>query len=681
MPSPSARAAALREQLIEHNYRYYVLNDPAIGDREFDALLSELQRIEEEHPELITSDSPTQRVGSDLAGSFPAVAHKRPMLSLSNTYSEEDARDFDRRVRDRLEEDEAFDYVAELKIDGVAISLIYEGGALARAITRGNGEQGDDVTPNVRTIRSIPLRVRPVEVGGVPLRDFEVRGEIFMRVDDFRRMNAERAERGEKTFANPRNSTAGSLKLLDPKQVAARPLDNFVYALMSDAVPIDSHHQGLELMKEMGFSVNPHIRLCDDIDAVLAYWKEWGAKRATLPYEIDGVVVKVDALAQQERLGQIAKSPRWAMAWKFETYTERTRLNGITPQVGRLGRVTPVAELTPVFLAGSTVSRATLHNADFIAEKDIRLGDMVEIEKGGDVIPKVNRVLLDERPHDTIPFHFPETCPCPVGSQLVRPEGEVSHYCVHPACPVQQRGRIRHYASRGAMDIEGLGTKVVDQLVELGWVADIGDLYTLHERREEIAALERWGERSAAKLLDGIEASKGRPLWRVIFGLGIRHVGSTIARILARAFHSVDRIAAAPLDELEETPEIGPHIAASIVDFFADPHQHAIIAKLRAGGVTLEEAPPDPGDTSGHDPFFAGKTFVLTGTLATMTREAAAERIERRGGKTSSSVSVRTDYVVAGAKAGSKLKKATELGVEVLDEEGFVEKLGGEIEE
>lgn len=676
MASPAQRAAELRTQIHEHNYRYYVLNDPTVSDREFDALLEELQHLEDAHPELITPDSPTQRVGSDLSSAFPTVTHARPMLSLANTYSEEEARDFDRRVRERLG-DQPFRYVAELKIDGVAISLTYEDGLLVRGVTRGNGEQGDEITPNVRTIRSVPLRVRPTDVKGTPLANFEVRGEVYMEVEDFRQMNREREERGEKTFANPRNSTAGSLKMMDPRLVAERPLNLFVYYLYTDDATLSRHSENLELLKKLGFRVNPGSAICETIDDVSSFWKEWSEKRETLPFEIDGVVVKVDSLAQQEELGQIAKSPRWAMAWKFETYSARTVLHDITVQVGRLGRVTPVAELEPVFLAGSTVSRATLHNADFIAEKDIRIGDTVEIEKGGDVIPKVNQVVPEKRAADADPYAFPTTCPCPIGSELIRPEGEANYFCVHPECPWQLRGRLEHYASRAAMDIDGLGEKIVEQFVELGWLENIADIYELHNRRDEITALERWGERSTENLLSGIEASKDRPLWRVLFGIGIKHVGSTVARLLAREFRSVEKVEAATQEELESINEIGPHIASSIVGFFQNEANRTLVRRLREAGVRMEDPEREGTEEIAEDAFFSGKTFVLTGTLAKFTREEASAIIEARGGKTTSSVSKKTDYVLAGESAGSKLAKAEKLGVTVLSEEEFLGRIDG----
>ncbi len=420
-------------------------------------------------------------------------------------------------------------------------------------------------------------------------------------------------------------------------------------------------------------------RICETIDDVMAFWKEWGEKRETLPYEIDGVVVKVDSLSQQEELGQIAKSPRWAMAWKFETWTAQTTLHDITIQVGRLGRVTPVAELEPVFLAGSTVSRATLHNADFISEKDIRVGDRVEIEKGGDVIPKVNRVILEERSPNAEPYVFPEICPCPLQSTLIRPEGEANYFCVHPDCPSQLRGRIEHFASRGAMDIERLGEKVVDQFVTLGWLNTIADIYTLHNHKEEITALERWGEKSTENLLQGIEQSKDRPLWRTLFGIGIKHVGSSVARILAREYRSVERLQVATTEELEAIHEIGPHIAASIVQFFADATNRRLIERLREAGLRLEDPEPEGADEIIEDEFFAGKTFVLTGTLVNFTRDEASAEILARGGKTSSSVSKKTDYVLAGASAGSKLEKAQKLGVTILSEEEFAERIMGKL--
>lgn len=676
--SPVAkRVEQLREAINEHNYRYYILNTPSVSDREFDAMLAELVALETEHPELVSPESPTQRVGSDLSGGFAAVVHRRPMLSLANTYTEEEVREFDRRVRERLG-DEPYRYTAEMKIDGVAVSLVYENGRLLRGATRGNGEQGDEITANIKTIRSIPLKVRPVEVGGAPLGSFEVRGEVFMEVADFEAMNAERELAGEKTFANPRNSTAGTLKLLDPKTVAARPLRAYLYYLEADTQRLECQSRNLELLSALGFRVNPTWRICDTIDDVLAYCAEVERSRDDLPYQIDGVVVKVDSLAQQERLGTISKSPRWAIAYKFEAHTAETRLNGITLQVGRLGRVTPVAELEPVFLAGSTVRRATLNNEDYINDKDIRINDLVVIEKGGDVIPKVNEVVVAARPADSEPYVYPAVCPCPLGTPLHRPEGEASHYCEHAECPWQIRGRIEHFASRAAMDIEGLGEKVVDQFVNLGWLHNYADIYDLAARREEIAALNRWGERSAENLLNGIEESKARPFFRVIYGLGIRHVGAAVARILALEFNTIDLLLAATLEELTRVNEIGPHIGESVVRFFSDEGNRELVERLRRSGVTMQ-GPPKPPPAESDSPV-AGKTFVLTGTLPGFTREEASQIIMERGGKVTSSVSKKTDFLLAGDEAGSKLAKAQQLGVAVIDEAEFRRMVGMETE-
>jgi DNA ligase (NAD+) len=667
---PAERAQQLRDAIREHNYRYYILNDPSVSDREFDALLDELIAIERDHPSLVTPDSPTQRVGSDLTSGFPTVTHSKQMLSLGNTYTPDDLREFDRRVRDRLG-DEPYEYVAELKIDGVAVSLVYENGRLLRGATRGNGEQGDEITANIRTIRSLPLQVRPTLVDGVALENFEVRGEVYMNKEEFEAMNAERDLAGEKLFANPRNSTAGTLKLLDPNIVASRPLSLFLYYLDADSPTLTSHSHNLELLKSLGFATNPNWRRCATIDDVLEYCTEWEGGRDALPYEIDGVVVKVNLLRQQRDLGMISKSPRWAIAYKFEARTAQTRLNGITLQVGRLGTITPVAELEPILLAGSTISRATLHNADVIAEKDIRVGDTVIIEKGGDVIPKVDGVVLDMRPDTTTPYLFPEICPCPFATQLHRPEGEANTYCEHAECPWQIRGRIQHFASRGGMDIDGMGEKIVDQLVTLGWLNNYADIYDLHERRDAMAGLDRWGERSADNLLAGIEKSKERPWSRVLFSIGIRHVGVTVARTLAGEFNTLDRLLSATIEELTAVEDIGPRIAESVVRFFSDEGNRSLVERLRAAGVNTEgpeRVRPEPGSTP-----FAGKTFVLTGTLPTLSRQEASAIIEAHGGKISSSVSKKTHYVVAGAEAGSKLEKAESLGVTVINE---VELLG-----
>lgn len=673
-PATARRAAELRTEIDRHDHRYYVLNDPEISDRDYDALLAELVEIETRHPELVTPESPTQRVGSDLSDGFTTVRHTRPMLSLGNTYSHDEVREFDRRVDERLD-GEPHPYMAELKIDGVALSLHYKNGLLALALTRGNGEQGDDITANVRTIRSLPLRVRPVEVDGHPLLDFEVRGEVYMRSADFLAMNEERERAGEKTFANPRNSTAGTLKLLDPRVVASRPLAVWLYSLAADnpEIKLRSHSHNLQLLEEMGFPVNPLRRACPNADEVIAFCDDVEKQRGALPYQIDGVVIKVDSIAQQEELGMIARSPRWAIAYKFEAEQAQTKLEGITLQVGRLGTVTPVAELTPVLLAGSTISRATLHNADFITERDIRIGDTVEIVKGGDVIPKVQGVVTEMRPEDAEPYLFPTTCPCPLQTTLHRPPEEANTYCEHAECPWQVRGRLQHFASRAAMDIDGLGEKVVDQFVDLGWLDTIADIYDLPKRRDEIAGLERWGERSADKLLEGIQQSTEQPFERVLFAIGIRHVGATVARRIANEMRSMEKLASATEEELTAVSDVGPRIAESVVRFFADEGNRDLVERLRAAGLKMESEAPIA--TPIESPI-AGMTFVITGTLPGMTRPEAATLIEANGGVVTSSVSKKTNYLLAGAEAGSKLAKAESLGVKIIS----LEELQGLIE-
>lgn len=537
------RLESLRARLHEHNYRYYVLAEPTISDREYDALMQELIDIERQYPELVTPDSPTQRVGGAPAKEFATVVHTVPMLSLANTYSEQELLDFDRRVRSLLPH-HPVKYVCELKIDGVAVSLHYLNGILNLGATRGDGVQGDDITNNLKTIRSIPLRI-PFRYSST--RSIEVRGEVFIRKSDFTAINTERDLAGEKVFANPRNAAAGTLKLLDPKLVAQRKLDAFVYYLALENSSLHSHYESLTMLRELCFPVDEHARLCASINEVMNYCTEWEERREDLPYDIDGVVVKVDSLRQQEILGNIAKSPRWAVAFKFESRKAKTVLQNIILQVGRLGTITPVAELQPVFLGGTTVSRATLHNEDYIANLDIRIGDTVVVEKGGDVIPKVSGVVREKRPRQVRPFVMNQYCPI-CGSKIFRPKGEAAYYCENFECPAQVRGRIEHYASRGAMDIEGLGEKVVDSLVTNRLVHNVADLYDL--KKEYLVSLERMGEKSAMNLLDGIERSKTRPFHRFIFALGIRYVGSGGAALLADHFHSMDALREASLEEL-----------------------------------------------------------------------------------------------------------------------------------
>ncbi|MFH1571315.1 MAG: NAD-dependent DNA ligase LigA [Gemmatimonadota bacterium] len=663
-PHPAARLAALIARIEEANYRYYVLAEPALSDQEYDALVRQLQDLEEAHPELRRQDSPTRRVGGQPTSEFPTARHATPMLSLDNSYSREDVVAFDQRVRSALP-GETVEYVAELKIDGVALSLVYDQGVLTRAVTRGDGVQGDEITGNARTIRAIPLRLR----GSAP--SCEVRGEVYMRLDDFAALNRQQEEEGKPVFANPRNSTAGSLKLQDPGAVARRRLRFYAYWVQAPELPgLATHLDRLGTLRRLGLPVNPEHALCRSLDEVFAFYDRCEARRDELDHEIDGVVLKVNDLDQQARLGYTSKSPRSAMAYKFRARQQQTVLRQIRLQVGRTGTVSPVAILDPVRVGGSMVQRATLHNADEIGRKDIRVGDTVVIEKGGDVIPKVVGVVLEMRPADAVPFHYPTTCPV-CDSELVRYEEEAATRCVNPACAGQLKRRLEHFAGRQAMDIEGLGTAVVDQLVDRGLVGDVGDLYSLD--LETLAGLERLAEKSAQNILDGLEASRARPYDRVLFALGILHVGTTVARSLAAAFPTIDGLAAAGAEELEEVEEIGPAIARSVRDFFARPEAAALVHKLRGAGVQLEGPAPAAGPAPAS--WFAGKTVVLTGTLSRMTREEAAERIVGLGGKTAASVSGKTHLVVAGEKAGSKLAKARELGVEVLSEEGFLARL------
>ena len=655
--------ASLREKIREHDYRYYVLAEPTISDEEYDRLMRELVALEGEHPELVTDDSPSQRVGGQPVKEFPTVTHAVPMLSLSNTYSEEEVRDFDRRVRSLLGK-EPYRYVCELKFDGLAVSLMYQEMKFARGATRGDGLQGDDITNNLKTIRSIPLQLMNPRKG---LESVEVRGEVFMKRDDFRRMNEERELEGEKTFINPRNSAAGTLKLQDPRIVAQRPLNFFAYALRTERFQLSSHHDNLKLLKGLGFPVSEHFRLCDRVDDVVEYWKEWEERREDLPYDIDGVVVKVDSLRQQDELGTIAKSPRWAIAFKFASRKAETVLDGITFQVGRVGTVTPVAELRPVFIGGTTVSRATLHNEDYIKELGLRPGDTVVVEKGGDVIPKVSGVVQSKRPSGSKPFAFAPECP-ECGTRLVRPEDEANYYCENSECPAQVRGRIQHFAHRGAMDIEGLGEAIIDEFVRLGFLRNYADVYDLFKKRSKIVELEGWGKKSVQNLFDAVEESKNRPFSRVVFALGIRHIGAGVAQLLVRDLATIDRIIGAKKEELEVIQGIGPRIADSIVRFFRESHNRRLVERLRTAGVRMEEKQKKA--VSGSP--FSGKTVVLTGTLESMGREAAKQRIESLGGKVTSSVSKGTDVVVVGAEPGTKYDKARKLGVRVIDEKEFV---------
>lgn len=657
----------LCREIREHDHRYYVLADPSIDDRQYDALMERLLAIEKDYPSLRTPDSPSQRVGGTITKEFPTVRHDVPMLSLSNTYSEDELQAFNRRVCEKLGK-ESVTYTAELKMDGVAVSLIYEDGVLVRGATRGDGFVGDDITANVRTIRSLPLRLTNADATG---RRLEVRGEVFMHKKDFEALNTERELTGEKLFANPRNSTAGTLKMQDASIVASRPLRVSVYSLFAPELHLTSHYESLQTMRSLGLPVNANVRLCHGIVEVQAFCDEWEMRRDSLPYEIDGVVVKVDSLEDQRTLGTVAKSPRWAIAYKFSARKAETVLKDITFQVGRIGTITPVAELAPVLLAGSTISRATLHNEDFIRELDLRKGDTVVIEKGGDVIPKVSAVVLEKRPQDAEPFVFASKCPA-CGTALLRPEGEAAWFCENPECPAQVRGRIEHFASREAMDIETLGEAVVDVLVEHGFITTYADLYDLHTSRKELEKLERFGAKRVEKLLDGIERSKRQPLDRVLFALGIRFVGKGTATLLANHFLSFDALRVAAKEELESVNGIGPRIAESVRRFFDDSRSCSLVDKLIHAGVSasLQETEPEQ-----RLAFFDGKTFVLTGTLTSLTRDEAKRLIETFGGKVAGSVSSKTNAVIAGESAGSKMDKARQLGIRIFSEEDFINEL------
>jgi len=662
-PKIIERVEELRRQIREHDYRYYVLAEPIISDFEYDMLMRELIELERQYPELVTPDSPTQRVGGAPTKEFPTVTHPVPMLSLNNAFTIEEIRDFDRRVAELLE-GEKYRYVAELKFDGVAVRLKYENGILVLGATRGDGVQGDDITNNIKTIRSIPLRlINPDE----KFLNIEVRGEVYMNKVDFEKLNEERERLGEKIFANPRNATAGTLKLQDPKLVAQRPLRFFAYYLMAEGVELESHYENLQILKRLGFPVCEHVKLCESIDEVIEFWRYWEERRDELPYEIDGIVVKVDSIRQQEILGAIAKSPRWAIAFKFTPRQAQTKLLGITLQVGRVGTITPVAELQPVPLGGVIITRATLHNEDYIKEKDIRVGDTVIVERSGEVIPKIVGVVLEKRPPDAVPFVFPKNCPVCWGP-IERPAGEANYYCENPECPAQVRARIEHFASRGAMDIEGLGEAIVDKLVTLGFLKNYADIYDLHKHKAKLVRIEGFGEKSVQNLLNSIENSKKQPFHRVLYALGIRYVGSETAKLLADAFGSIDKLMNASVEQISSVYGIGPRIAESVYKFFHDERNLELIKRLKEAGLNFEVKPEEKAKKK-----LAGKTFVFTGTLKNFTREEAKEKVEELGGKVSNSVSRKTDYVVVGENPGSKYDKARQLGVKIITEEEFLE--------
>ena len=703
MKTPAARAGELREEISKHARLYYVEDRPEITDAEYDALMRELLALEEAHPDLVTPDSPTQRVGGTPVSSLPSVRHEIPLLSLENAYAPEELKAWADRVADRLGRTPEF--VCELKIDGLSVSLVYEEGRLVRAATRGDGTTGEDVTPNVRTIHAIPLELKkeispkvhgagqpapraaaggakagaalPFEekhARGLPRipRLLEVRGEVYMSKKSFAALNEKREEAGEPLFANPRNSAAGSLRLLDARITASRRLSAFLYSIArweGKGEP-ETQAEALRTLEEISFPVNPHRETVTDVDGILAFLEEWKTKRHSLAFETDGVVVKVDAVADQKRLGQTAKFPRWAIAYKYPPEEATTTVTDIVVQVGRTGVLTPVAEFAPVLLAGSTVRRATLHNMEDLAKKDVRIGDTVAVEKGGDVIPKVTRVLLDKRPRNAKPFTMPERCPA-CGEKVVQREGEVAVRCVNPGCPAQIAESLRHFVKRRAMDVEGLGDERIEQLRDAGLLKDVASLYGL--TAGELAPLERWGGKSAANVIAEIERSKDAGLSRLLFGLGIRQVGEKTAKILARRFLSMDALVAADEEALTSIPEIGPETARGILDWFAHPPNRTLLKKLGGFGVRMtEEAGP-----SGPGGALSGGIFVLTGTLPRRTRDDATAAIESAGGKVSGSVSKKTTAVIAGEEAGSKLDKAKALGVPVWTEDDLDRALKG----
>ena len=659
------RIEKLREEIRKHDYYYYVLNQPIISDAEYDRLFRELQELEQKYPQLVTPDSPTQRVGAPPAEEFRPVRHALPMLSLQNCFTEEEFLDWDRRVR-RLLGGEKPVYVCEPKLDGLSVELVYEDGVFTVGSTRGDGYTGEDVTQNLRTIKQVPLRLLSDEIP--PPRLLEVRGEVYMEKEAFKRLNEERAKSGEPLFANPRNAAAGSLRQLDPGVTASRPLKLFCYALgRVEGIEIKSQEELLVTLPKLGFPVNPLWRRCETPEEAIDFYHELLERREELPYEADGMVVKVNDFAQREVLGEVSRAPRWAIAFKFPAEEATTRVLDIVVQVGRTGALTPVAILEPVEVSGVTVSRATLHNEDEVRRKDVRIGDWVVVRRAGEVIPEIVKSIPERRTGEEKEFKMPTRCPV-CGGPVVRPPGEVVHRCENLSCPARIKESIRHFASRRAADIEGLGEKLVDQLVDKGLVRRISDLY--HLTKEQLAALERMGDKSAQNLLEQLERSKGMSLARFIYALGIRYVGEHIAEVLAERFGSIDELARASYEELVEIPEIGPRIAQSIVDFFASEDNRRLIEELKAVGIDPRaERPKEKGP-------LAGKTLVFTGRLSDMTREEAKRLVESLGGKVASSVSRKVDYVVVGEDPGSKLDRARELGIPTLTEEEFRELVG-----
>jgi DNA ligase (NAD+) len=661
------RIKELQEQLHYYNEQYYLFHNSVVSDYEFDQLLEELIRLEGAFPEYKTQDSPSQRVGGTITKEFPTVYHRFPMLSLGNTYSGEELQEFDARVAKALGSD-PYEYFCELKFDGVALSLTYENGLLVQGATRGDGVRGDDITANVRTINTIPLRVNGE---GLP-QTFEVRGEAFMPLSSFTRINREREAKGEALLANPRNASSGTLKMQDSAIVAQRKLDCYVYSMLSDQLQLNSHADAINLLEKAGFNVSPTYRLCRNMQEVIKYIEEWEFKRTELPLETDGIVIKVNSLAQQSRLGFTAKSPRWAIAYKYKAKSVATQLNDIEYNVGRTGAVTPVAHLEPVLLAGTIVKRASVHNANFIADMDLRCGDTVYIEKGGEIIPKITGVEFSKRKPDSTPIMFPEHCPV-CGTGLVRKEGEAAHYCPNErGCPPQIKAKLEHFIQRRAMNIEGIGERTIEQLYERGLVHTVADLYKL--TYEEVFTLEGFKELSTQNLLAGIDQSRQAPFENVLFGLGIRYVGRTVAEKLARSFGTIDRLAQASFEELISVPEIGERIAQSILDYFSQPEHKQLIQELKDAGLQFETTRQAEAPAEGP---LTGKTFVVSGVFANYGRDEIKEVIARHGGKVTSSISSKLDYLLAGENMGpAKKQKAEAAGVLIITEVEFRDMIG-----
>jgi DNA ligase (NAD+) len=654
------RMGELIEAINHNDSKYYVEDNPEISDYEYDQLVSELKALESDHPDLVFPDSPTKRVSGQPVKEFPTVEHKVPMLSLDNSYSPEDLKEFDGRVKRWLSE-EPIEYVVEMKIDGLGVALVYDGGLLSRGATRGDGISGEDITVNIRTIRSIPLRLK-----GQTLGNSEVRGEVYMPISSFKRLNQGREEAGEPSFANPRNAAAGSIRQLDPSIVASRRLDAFFYTLSFSEHEFKTHWECLEAMKDSGLRINPNIIRLKTIEEVVDHCLSWEKRRDELDYEIDGMVIKINSLDQQRRLGQTAKNPRWAIAYKFAAKQRTTKVKDILLQVGRTGAITPVADLEPVALGGITVSRATLHNEDEIRRKDIRIGDTVLIERAGDVIPEVVKVITDKRDGSEREFKMPPTCPV-CGSRIIREADEAVARCIDSSCPAQLKQRIRHFASRDAMDIEGLGEAIISQLVDKGLVRSIADIYSLNEG--SLKALERMGEKSARNLLEEIESSKVRGLERFLYGLGIRHVGETVAISLTNRFKTMDELLGAPKDSLLKIEGIGDIVAESVVDFLSEPSNRQLIEQIKSRGISLSAIEKATGSLD-------GKTFVFTGSLKRYSRTEAGRKVESLGGRVGSSLTKKTDFLVVGEDPGSKVKEAEKLGIATLTEADFLKMIG-----